>query len=327
MPATLSTLAELIVRLYAGPWVDALHKETFLLVRLGERGNVKTGRGSGIRWPVRYAGNNSAGSYHEGEAAGGAGEQAAKEAFLAWRSNRVEISVGGQSFAVGAGGGMVVDPLRFELDNGLLDMRSNINTQIMSDGTGNGGDDITGLAAAIADTGVYAGLDRDVDTWWKAYVNANGGDPRNLTEVLMRDVKKTILETRGGRISAIYTGSDQWYHYGDLLRPERRQQAQTLTGGYQALDFEGIPLILVPGYTAGRMDFVDEALLEYHMLPVTSQNAEIAGLRNVVAVPALPGFGILVLGATKDAADFWVIHYSQLVCRNPYRMGSLQDLA
>jgi hypothetical protein len=326
--ATLTTLAELIVKLYAGPWVDALHKETFMLVRLGERGNVKTGRGNGIRWPVRYAGNTSASSYGEGDAGGGAGNQAAKEAFLAWKSNRVEISVSGQAFAVGAGGGMVVDPLRFELDNGLLDMRSNINTELMSDGTGNSNKDITGLRAAIADTGTYAGLDRSTYTWWKAYVNANGGTPRNLTEALMRDVKSTILETRGGRVTAIYTGSAQWYKYGDLLRGERRQQdPRTLTGGYQALDFEGIPLILVPGYPTGRMDFVDENLLEYHMLPVTSENAEIAGLRNVVAVPGVPGFGILVLGATKDAADFWVIHYSQLVCRNPYRMGSLQDLA
>ncbi len=326
--ATLTTLAELIVKLYAGPWVDALHKETFLLVRLGERGNVKTGRGNGIRWPVRYAGNSSASSYGEGDAAAGAGNQAAKEAYLAWKYNRVEIAVSGQALAVGANGGMVVDPLRFELDNGLLDMRSNINTQLMGDGTGNSGKDITGLRAAIADTGTYAGLDRASYTWWKAYVNANGGTPRNLTEELMRDVKKTILESRGGRVTAIYTGSAQWYKYGDLLRAERRQMdARTLTGGYQALDFEGIPVILVPGYPAGRMDFVDENLLEYHMLPITNENAEIAGLRNVVAVPGQPGFGILILGTTSDAVGFWVIHYSQLVCRNPFKMGSLQDLA
>ena len=108
---------------------------------------------------------------------------------------------------------------------------------------------------------------------------------------------------------------------------ERRQNTPTtLTGGYQALDFEGVPVIKVPAYPAGRMDFVDERMIEYHMLPVTSDNAAIAGLRNVVAVPGLPGFGILVLGASKDAADFWVIHYSQVVVRNPYRSGILKDL-
>jgi hypothetical protein len=327
MAATLITLAELIVKLYAGPWVDALQKETFLLVRLGERGNVKTGRGNGIRWPVRYAGNSAVGSYGEGDAAGGAGNQSAKEAFLGWKFQKAEISIGGPSLAVGAQGGMVVDPLRFELDNGLLDMRAAINTQIMGDGTGNSGKDLTGLLAALADTGTYAGLDRGSYTWWKAYVNANGGTPRNLTEALMRDVKKT-MESRGGTLTAIYAGANQWYAYGDLLRAERRQQdPQTLTGGYQALDFEGTPLIKVPGYVQTRMEFVDERLIEYHMLPVTSENTAIAGLRTVAAVPGMPGFGILVLGATKDAADFQVIHYSQLVVRNPYRMGVLKDLA
>jgi hypothetical protein len=325
--ATLTTLAGAIVQLYAGPWVDALTKETFLLTRLGERGNVKTGRGNAIRWPVRYSGNSSAASYGDGEAAAGAGNQSIMQAALSWKYNRVEVSVTGQALAVGAGGGMVTDPLRFELDSGLLDLRAALNTQIMSDGTGNSSKDVTGLRAALADTGTYAGIDRGVYTWWKAYVSANGGTPRNLTEALMRDVKSTV-ETRTGRVSAIYAGSAQWYAYGDLLRSERRQQNPvTLTGGYQALDFEGTPLIKVPGYPTGRMDFVDEGLLEYHMLPVTNENAEIAGLRNVVAVPGVPGFGILVLGATKDSADLWVIHYSQLVCRNPYRMGSLQDLA
>jgi len=327
MAATLTTLAELIVKLYAGPWVDALTKETFLFTRLAERGNVKTGKGNGIRWPARYAGNAQVGSYGDGDAAGGAGNQAAKEAFLAWKFNKAEISITGPSLAVGAAGGMVVDPLRFELDNGLLDMRDAINTQIMTDGSGNSAKDITGLLAALADSGTYAALDRSSYTWWKAYVSANGGTPRALTEALMRTVKKTV-EARGGVVTAIYAGADQWYAYGDLLRAERRQQdPRTLTGGYQALDFEGTPLIKVPAYPTGRMDFVDERLIEYHMLPVTSENTVIASLRNVVAVPGVPGFGILVLGATKDAADFWIIHYSQLVVRNPYRMGVLKDLS
>lgn len=328
MPATLTTLAELIVQLYAGPWVDALMKNTFLLTRLQEINEIKTGKGNAIRWPVRYSGNTSAASYGENDAAAGSGNQAAKQALLNWRFNRVEISISGQALAVGAGGGMVVDPLRFELENGLLDMQDKINTELMSDGTGNSNKDITGILAAFADSGTYAGLDRATYTWWKAYVNANGGTPRALTEPLMRDVKSTVEDTRGGRVTAIWTGSAQWYKYGDLFVAERRQMTPTtLTGGYQALDFEGIPVIKIPGYPTGRMDFIDERLLEYHMLPVTADIAEIAGLRSVVAVPGIAGFGILILGQTKDAVDFWVIHYSQLVHRNTYRHGVLKDLS
>jgi hypothetical protein len=302
MPANTTTLAELIVQLYKGPWVEALYTNTFLLTRIQQ----KLGVGEGVRWPVRYAGNTSAGSYAEGDSGAGAGNQGFKKAFLTWKLNKVEVEVSGLAQAIGDNGGMIVPALRTELDLGLSDVRGNINTQLMSDGAGNSGKDITGLYAAIADTGTYAGLDRGTYTWWKSYVNANAGTPRNLSEELIRTVKSTV-EARGGRVTAIYAGSAQWYRYGDLLRAERRQQNPTsLTGGYQALDFEGVPLIKVPGYSQTRMDFVNEDLLEYVVL------------KDFEAKP---------MAKTKDSDVIWVTHYSQLVCRNPYRMGSLQDLA
>jgi len=302
MAANTTTLAELIVQLYRGPWVEALFTNTFLLTRIQQ----KQGVGEGVRWPVRYAGNTSAGSYAEGDSGAGAGNQGFKKAFLTWRLNKVEVEVSGLAQAIGDNGGMIVPALRTELDLGLSDVRGNINSQLMSDGTGNSGKDITGLFAAIADTGTYAGMDRGTYTWWKSYVNANGGTPRNLSEDLVRTVK-SMVEARGGRVTAIYAGSTQWYKYGDLLRAERRQQNPTsLTGGYQALDFEGVPLIKVPGYPQTRMDFVDEALLEYVVL------------KDFEAKP---------MAKTKDSDVIWITHYSQLVCRNPYRMGSLQDLA
>jgi hypothetical protein len=302
MPADTTTLADHSVQLYRGPWVEALWTNTFLFTRIQR----KSGVGEGVRWPVRYAGNTSAGSYAESDTGAGAGNQGFKKAFLSWKLNKVEVEVTGLAQAVGDAGGMIVPALRTELDLGLSDLRGNINAQLMSDGSGNASKDITGLYAAIADTGTYAGLDRGTYTWWKSYVSANGGTPRNLSEELMRDVKSTV-EARGGRVTAIYAGSKQWYRYGDLLRAERRQQNPTsLTGGYQALDFEGIPLVKVPGYSQTRMDFVDEELFEYVVL------------KDFEAKP---------MAKTKDSDVIWITHYSQLVCRNPYRMGSLQDLA
>ena len=74
MAATTTTLAELIVQLYKGPWVEALFTNTFLLARIGQ----KPGAGEGVRWPVRYAGNSSAGSYAEGDS-GGRGQPGLQE--------------------------------------------------------------------------------------------------------------------------------------------------------------------------------------------------------------------------------------------------------
>jgi len=87
MPANTTTLAELIVQLYKGPWVEALYTNTFLLTRIQQ----KQGVGEGVRWPVRYAGNTSAGSYAEGDSGAGAGNQGFKKAFLTWKLNKVEV--------------------------------------------------------------------------------------------------------------------------------------------------------------------------------------------------------------------------------------------
>ena len=45
MPANTTTLAELIVQLYKGPWVEALNTNTFLLTRIQQ----KQGVGEGVR--------------------------------------------------------------------------------------------------------------------------------------------------------------------------------------------------------------------------------------------------------------------------------------
>jgi len=41
----------------------------------------------------------------------------------------------------------------------------------------------------------------------------------------------------------------------------------------------------------------------------------------------LKDFAAKPMAETKDPDVIWITHYFQLVCRNPYRMGSLQGLA
>lgn len=327
MAVALTDLADQIVRLYGPAFVTTLTTKVFLLTRLQELGLVREGRPS-LDWQVNYAANSAVGSYGEGDTAAGSGKQLFKKATLGYKSVRAEIGMTGQALAVSEAGGLFVDQLRTEIDNGLRDMRKSIETQVLSDGTGNSGKDITGLRAAIGDTGTYAGLDRGSYVWWKAYVNANGGTPRNLSEALIAAVMDEVLE-RGADLAnvEIWCGPTQWRNFGGLYKGERRQTPTSLTGGYQKLDFEGVPVIKVPGYTAARMDVVDRGQLTYEMLPVTANTALARELRNVIAVPGIPGFGILLLGAVKDQLELWLIHYAQLKCANPYVMGSIQDLA
>lgn len=327
MPVGMDEIADLIVQEKGPPFVKTIKSETFLLSRLSEKGMVREGRPN-LGWKANYAGNAAVSSYGEGDPAAGSGKQLVKSPTLAYKAVRGEVGMSGIALATSEAGGTIVDDLLFELDGTMRDMRKAIDTQLLGDGLGNSGKDITGILAGVADSGIYAGLDRGVDTWWKSYVLEAGGVPRNLTEALISTALDEVL-VRGAnrRTLEIWAAPKHWRQYGDLLKGERRQTPTSLTGGYQALDFEGVPVIQVPGYAAGQMDVVDVSQIDYNMLPVTANTPLARELRAVRAFPGVPGFGILLLGAAKDALEMWLIHYAQLRVLNPYVMASIQDLA
>jgi hypothetical protein len=327
MALVLTDLADQVVKLYGPAFVTAIKTKSFVLSRFEAQGLVRGGKPR-INWQVNYAGNTSVGSYAEGDTADGSGKQSYHPAALEYKSVKAEIGLGGLTLATSEQGGTFIDMLRAELDNGVRDMRLSIEAQLLSDGSGNSAKDITGVYAAIAETGTYAGIDRSTHTWWKSYINDNSATPRNLSEALIADVVDEVI-SRGADQAAleIWASPTQWRNFGALYKGERRQTPTRLSGGYMALDFEGVPVIRCPGYASTHMDVVDVSRFSYEMLPVTANSELARSLRNVVAVPGMPGFGILLMGNTSDALEMWLIHYAQLVCSNPYVQGSITDLA
>jgi len=328
MALQLADIVDNLAQNYSPLFVQALTRDVFFYSRMVERGRVREGTPD-LSWRVNYAGNSEVAAYDETDTDDGTtGKQQYKKATLAYKSVRARVGISGLTLAISEQGGMLMNALTDEVEKAIQDLKVSINTQTLGDGTTFSGKAITGILAGIADTGTYAGLDRGTYTWWKAYVLSNGGTPRNLTEALVADMVDTI-KLRGADPSAleIWCGPTQWRNFGALYKGERRQTPQRLSGGYLALDFEGTPVIQVPGYTTGRMDAVDTSKFDYQQLPVTSNSPLAKELRPIITAPGTPGFGILVMGNSGDALRMWIIHYAQLRVLNPYVMASLQDLA
>ena len=326
--ANLQTYADLIIKNYADPFVDAVTKSSFVIDRLNARNRVKPGKGK-IVWRARYGTNSSAGSMAETDSFSGAGNQSFKEVSLDWKIAKVEIAVGLLTSALSGVGGMTNDPMREEVDGGILDLQDVINTMLMGDGAGNSNKDITGVKAALSDSNAYAGLARGTYTWWKPAVNTNAGVPRALSRDLIRSTKRAV-EARGGKVTEIWCGSNQWDSYCDLYDAAwRNSNTTTLEAGWEAAKFEGTLIVKVPGYDQTRMDFLDLDLWDYQMLPVKPENSQLAGLgdlyTNIGNIAGKPGFGVMVWteNLMLKAA---LLHFAQLRCRNPYKQGSLVDL-
>jgi len=213
--------------------------------------------------------------------------------------------------------------------------------------TGAGGtDQIFGLVATgggIMNTGTYAGIDRAVRTQWQGTVMANGGTPRALTFDLMREMRRRIYNASGLKPDLVVTTPELHEKYGKLFGQQRRYiqeirlrgQTITLDGGYQMLEFDGIPVLEDVDCPSGHMIFLNTRYLKVCQLPdetnEVNQSMAMIGLAGTEEEQlGTPGRRIRArinpLGRNGDLYRFQLICYPQLQVRRPNSCGVITDL-
>lgn len=299
-------LAELINRVWDEPFAELISRDEFLLKRFPK----VDGSGDGVRWHVMAdQKNTTAASYAEGAAQPTAVAHKYLNAFLTWRYVWAWVQVSGQAIAQTRGEGGFRQALQNELQESMLDLRNQINNYLLANTAT--ATDIDGVQTSVTNSGVYANIDPATYTEWAAYLNTTASA---LTIALMQDVKTKLEDMpRLGQVSVILTGATQWNNYGNLLTSLRRfTPEQTLDGGFQALDFEGVPVVKVRGYATGRMDFLSEKdqMGNANFVYRTLKNFDTQDKSQQVA----------------DGALFAVYHYANLQCRNRRINGALTAL-
>ncbi len=139
--------------------------------------------------------------------------------------------------------------------------------------TGNYGLEMMGLMGIVnnANTrdGQFVGaLSRLVaaNGFWNANVLANGGVNRNLTLDLMQQ-GFDASEIEGGEVSLIITSYDQRRRYLALVKADGRfVNNLKMDGGFEALDYNGKPLVVDRHMPAGGIYFLDESTLELYRM-------------------------------------------------------------
>lgn len=208
-------------------------------------------------------------------------------------------------------------------------------------------DQILGLVATdggIMDTGTYATIDRGTVTQWRGTVMANGGVPRALTLDLMREMRRRIYIACGEKPDLILCDPIQHEAYGKLFKEQRRYvqevtlrgQTIKLDGGYQVLEFDGIPVVEDVNCPAGKMLFLNTRHAFWRFLPQPSDAVTQAkGEMNLAGTPEEQfGGGSMKLKArlqplaiNGDKYNFALYIYPQMQVKNPNRHGVITDLA
>lgn len=125
--------------------------------------------------------------------------------------------------------------------------------------------ELNGLGNIVSDAGVCQGITRSSDTWWKATVNTNASN-RALTLDLMQQCVDSA-EKNGGKPSIILTDHTRRNSYLNLLQASRRfVNVMELDGGFKALEYNGIPLVVDIDIVPNTFLFLDEPTLQIYQM-------------------------------------------------------------
>lgn len=272
---------------------------------------------TGIKWEVKTEGSTSAGTFAEGGTFPAADEFEDATAELDWGQYVATLKITGKAMDVlekNSSGEFIANYFQQQTQDSIAELIDEVNSDMLGGANTNG---VTGITAAIDDGNTYAGIDRSTATYWRCYVNDNGGSGRALSTSLMDDVHATIIDTNAGNYDLIVTSQTQWDKFVALTSGAGSSTltanvdgagpvSQVFNLGFTAANYKGRPVIAIPGYTSGRMDFVELGGLRYREL----RELRVSEMRRI-----------------NDDYHWDITWKGQMYLRNPKKQAaSIQDL-
>lgn len=311
---------------------------------------ITSGQGKNIQWVARF-GTATGSVIADGADVSVYNSDSKVPAVLQYGTYHDAFSITGKARAAAAAAGNpqeLVDLFAEEIEESVQRLALKIAVDTYT-GTG-AADNINGLlsasgaAPAIGATGTYATIARGTYSQWAASVAANGGVGRGLSLSLMREMRRLIYTASGEKPDLIVTDPIQHEAYANLLGANRRYiqdvllrgQSIKLDGGYQVLEFDGIPVVEDVNHPAGKMTFLNTRYVSYKQLPSPSDSLNMGkGSLSLHGTPE-EQYGaqntkltarVQPLAITGDALKFALFAYPQVQCKRPNTCGVIEDLA
>lgn len=272
--------------------------------------------GKRLEIPVKYRHNSQGGSYSGLDVLNTGQEQTRTRAYFNIKQIYQPIVLANIDLAKNGGEGKIADLMDAEMEEARESLTDKLCSQLFSDGTGNGGKDITGLEAAISDGSVvatYGGITLATYTWFKANYTASVGSLMLSDMATMFDSCTSGSDTP----SIIVTTKTVVSAYEALLQAQVRFQMVngkvSADGGIKDLSFRTVPMIADEYCPAGNMYFINEKYVQLYYMkhpkhPTDAKGFAMSPMREPI---------------DQDGEVAFIFSYLQLVNRQPRKSGRL----
>lgn len=308
----------------SGILADNLTNNNALLAELKKQGNIKTvSGGTSIYEEIMYDDPNTdnSGSYSGYEAINISPDSPISSAEFLFKQYAASVSMSGLQMLQNSGKERIIDLMDSRMEIAEARLLNRIASDIYGDGTGNGGKNITGLAAAVPDaptSGTYGGIDRATWTFWQSKKFggvADGGAAVSASNIIAYMTKLALQLVRGPDKPNLIVADTNYYSlYVNALQAIQRvtSDGQGDAGaGFAKLKFYGGGMAadvvldggIGGGATANHMWFLNTKYIKWR--PHADRNFRaIGGERQAVnqdAIVKLIGFaGNLTMRASRQ---------------------------
>jgi hypothetical protein len=234
----------------SGELADNLTNNNALLRRLKSKGNVRPFSGGNvILEEIMYndTSTNNANSYSGYELINISPDSPISAAQFSITQYADAVTMSGLEMLQNSGKEQIIDLLDGRMKVSEARLLNRIAGDIYLDGTGNGGKNITGLAAAVPDaptTGTYGSIDRATWTFWRSQKYSgvtNGGAAVSAANIQQYMTALAIQLVRGqDRADLIVADNNYFQLYVNSLQAIQRVNSETEAGaGFSSLKFYG----------------------------------------------------------------------------------------
>lgn len=248
--ANLSDIIATTIQNRSGALADNVTNNNALLMKLRERGNVRPfGGGNVILEEIMYNDPNTenAGSYSGYDIIDITPNSPISAAQFDIKQYAAAVTINGLEMLQNAGKEQIIDLLEGRIKVAEGQLMNDISAGIYSNGTGNGGKDITGLALAVSTSpgsGSYGGIDRGTYSFWHNIAfdaTTDGGAAVTASNIQSYMNSVAVQLVRGtDRPDMIVAGNNYYKAYLESLQAIQRITSESSAGaGFTSLKYFG----------------------------------------------------------------------------------------